>query len=167
MNTSGVRPGEQQVTGEQRAFLGQPRDQVSGGVGRAAGVQQVDPPATDMQAQRGTDRDVRKPAGDRPPVRHRVPQRRAAVDDRVDPQPFPHLGVPEDHRRRREQAVAVGVVAVLVGVDRHPYRAPLVAASTASRNRRVRAAVAQVSITSTPPSPATAPALLTHQLPSG
>ncbi|MBB6550207.1 hypothetical protein HD593_005002 [Nonomuraea rubra] len=116
--------GEHQIAGEQHALFGQPGDQISGGVRRAAGVQQLDPPTCDVQSECGAGRDVGKPAGHRPPVRDRVPQRWAAVDDRVGLKPFPHPAVPDDHCRGGEEAVAVGVVTVLMGVHRQPDGRP-------------------------------------------
>ena len=132
-----------------------------------AGVPDLDAPIADVHGQRGQGGEGGRAAGDVAPVRHRVPERRAAVDDGVDEQPGAGVRVADDDGGRRQQAVAVGVIAVQVGVDGDGDRRVGADPSSAVRKARVRRSVAQVSTTTTPSAVTTAPALLTHHDPSG
>ena len=78
---------EQQVSGEQDALLGQPRDEISAGVCGVAGVIQLDPLLPTVECQAGSGGEHGWPAGDTSPVGYGIPERRAAVDDRVVQQP--------------------------------------------------------------------------------
>ena len=116
------QPVEQQVTGEQDPLLGKPRHDVAGRVGGEPGVAQVDPPPSGEDGHLRTEHRVRDPPGDLPPVGHRRPERRAAVDDRVGQLRLTRGLVRDEQRRRGQETVAVGVVAVQVRVDRDPHR---------------------------------------------
>lgn len=122
MNTSGGKPVEDQVAGEQHALVWEPGDDVTGRVGRVARMLQFDHSRSGVHRQAIIHGDRRHSSGDRSPVGKRRPHRWAAVDDRVGEQSRTHRRVPDDDCLAGEQAVAVRVVAVLVGVDRNRDR---------------------------------------------
>jgi hypothetical protein len=72
----------------------EPCDQVAGGVRGIPGMEQPDLDGSAVQGEVGRDRHRRRPAGDVPPVRHRLPEGRAAIDDRVRQQAGPGRLVP-------------------------------------------------------------------------
>ena len=112
---------EHQVAGEEHSLVRQPRDQVSRRVGVVSGVEEVDPPCAGEHGQAGTDDDAGHPSGHVSPLRHRVPYGRTAVDHRIDEQCGTHVLVTDERGLRRQEAIAVGVVPVLVGVHRESH----------------------------------------------